>query len=76
MAMSSPGAWDDVDLDAAVLPAYVRGRVRGLGGSVEAVVVALNGRVSAVSEVPGPAHADFEMGALLPPGSCAAATTT
>lgn len=67
VSVSSADAWTHVDLHAPVVPAYVRASVRGIDRSARAVVVALNGRVAAVSRVPAGSRSEFDLGALLPP---------
>jgi hypothetical protein len=67
VSISSARAWADVDLDAPVVPAYLRATVEGIDPSARAVVVALNGRVAAASRIPAKSRSDYDLAVLLPP---------
>ena len=56
------GPYDDVDLASSVVPALVTGRLSGPTGD-QAVALALNGRIGAVSDVFG----EGQFVGLLPP---------
>ena len=49
VALTDPGAYDDVDLDGPALPTWVTGKVSGGSGEQLDVAIAVNGVVRAVS---------------------------
>ncbi|MDP9135986.1 MAG: sulfatase-like hydrolase/transferase, partial [Actinomycetota bacterium] len=70
VALTDPGAYDDVDLDGPVLPVWVTGEVSGGAGDRRDVAIAVNGVVRAVSNTFELANGDDELiAALIPPSS-------
>jgi hypothetical protein len=70
VALTDPGAYDDVDVDGPVLPVWVTGRVSGGDGERRDVAIAVNGVVRAVSNTFELANRDGELiAALIPPAS-------
>jgi hypothetical protein len=69
VSLTDPGAYDDVELDGAVLPVWVTGKVSGAAGKVD-VAIAVNGVVRAVSNSFRLANGDEDLIAtLIPPSS-------
>lgn len=70
VALTDPGAYDDVDLDGPVLPTWVTGRVSGGSGEPRDVAIAVNGVVAAVSNTFELATGGGDLiAALIPPSS-------
>lgn len=70
VALTDPGAYDDVDVKGAALPTWVTGKVSGAGGRKLDVAIAVNGVVRAVSNsfrLAG--SSDDLIAALIPPSS-------
>jgi hypothetical protein len=70
VALTDPGAYDDVDPEGPVLPVWVTGRVAGAGGDRHDVAIAVNGTVAAVSNTFRLATGDEDLiAALIPPST-------
>lgn len=70
VALTDPGAYDDVDTKGAALPIWVTGKVTGGGGDKRDVAIAVDGVVRAVSNTFELANASDELiAALIPPSS-------
>jgi hypothetical protein len=70
VALTDPGAYDDVDPDGPALPIWVTGEVSGGDGGRRDVAIAVNGVVRAVSNTFALATGGSELvAALVPPSS-------
>jgi hypothetical protein len=70
VALTDPGAYDDVDVKGAALPTWVTGEVTGGAGDQRDVAIAVNGVVRAVSNTFELANGSDELiAALIPPSS-------
>jgi hypothetical protein len=70
VALTDPGAYDDVDTDGPALPTWVTGKVSGAGGDEIDVAIAVDGVVRAVSNSFRLANSDEDLiAALIPPDS-------
>jgi hypothetical protein len=70
VALTDPGAYDDVDTEGAALPVWVTGKVSGGDGEKRDVAIAVNGVVRAVSNTFQLANSSEELiAALIPPSS-------
>jgi hypothetical protein len=70
VALTDPGAYDDVDADGPTLPTWVTGRVSGADGDKLDVAIAVNGTVRAISNTFRLANSDEDLvAALIPPDS-------
>lgn len=70
VALTDPGAYDDVDTKGAALPTWVTGKVSGGNGEKRDVAIAVNGVVRAVSNTFQLANSSEELiSALIPPSS-------
>lgn len=76
VALTDPGAYDDVDLDGAALPTWVTGTVSGADRKLD-VAIAVNGVVRAVSNTFRLANDDDDLiAALIPPSALRAGRNT